>query len=39
MKGKTWVAFYTIREDEIRIISARWARKGECEIYLSKRFG
>ena len=37
MKGKTWVAFYTIREDKIRIISARRARKGEWEIYESKK--
>ena len=39
MKKKVWVAFYTIREQEIRIISVRRARKGESEVYESKRFG
>jgi uncharacterized DUF497 family protein len=39
MKEKVWVAFYTIRKQEIRIISVRRARKGESEIYESKRFG
>ena len=39
IKEKVWVAFYTIREQEIRIISVRRARKGESEVYESKRFG
>lgn len=32
---KLWVAFYTTREDRIRIISARRARKGERTLYES----
>ena len=36
---KLWVAFYTIRNEEIRLISVRRARKGESEVYESKRFG
>ena len=39
MKEKVWLAFYTIRKQEIRIISVRRARKGESEIYESKRVG
>ena len=30
---KLWTAFYTIREDRIRIISVRRARKGEGILY------
>lgn len=35
LKGKHWVAFYTLRENRIRLISVRRARKGEKEIYES----
>ena len=31
----TWSAVYTLREDQIRIISVRRARHDEKEIYLS----
>lgn len=34
-KGKHWVAFYTLRDDKIRLISVRRARKGEKEVYES----
>lgn len=34
-KGKLWVAFYTYREDKIRIISTRRARKNERTLYES----
>jgi uncharacterized protein len=34
-KGRVWVAFYTLREDRIRLISVRRARKGEKKIYES----
>ena len=30
---KLWTAFYTIREDRIRIISVRRSRKGERSLY------
>ncbi|MCP4295746.1 MAG: BrnT family toxin [Proteobacteria bacterium] len=30
---KLWTAFFTIREDRIRIISVRRARKGEGGLY------
>ena len=30
---KLWTAFYTIREEQIRIISVRRARKGEGRLY------
>jgi uncharacterized DUF497 family protein len=33
LDDKLWVAFYTIRQQEIRIISVRRARKGEMKIY------
>lgn len=35
LKGRLWVAFYTLREDRIRLISVRRARKGEKKIYES----
>lgn len=31
--NKLWTAFYTIRNEKIRIISVRRARKGEGELY------
>ena len=34
-EGKHWVAFYTLREGRIRLISVRRARKGEEEVYES----
>ncbi len=34
-KGKLWVAFYTLRDDKIRIISTRRARKNERTLYES----
>ena len=34
-KGKLWVAFYTLRENRIRIISVRRVRKGEKVLYES----
>ena len=30
---KLWTAFYTIRENRVRIISVRRSRKGEKELY------
>jgi uncharacterized DUF497 family protein len=39
LNEKLWVAFYTIRNEEIRLISVRRARKGERLIYESERFG
>ncbi len=30
---KLWTAFYTIRENHVRIISVRRSRKGEKELY------
>jgi uncharacterized DUF497 family protein len=35
LKGRIWVAFYTLREDRIRLISVRRARKGEKKLYES----
>ena len=35
LKGRIWVAFYTLREDRIRLISVRRARKGEIKLYES----
>lgn len=34
-QGKLWVAFYTLRDGRIRLISVRRARKGEWKIYES----
>ena len=33
LRGKLWVAFYTLRENRIRLISVRRARKGERKLY------
>lgn len=33
--GRVWVAFYTLRNDRIRLISVRRARQGEKKIYES----
>lgn len=30
---KLWTAFYTIRDDRIRLISVRRSRKGEKDLY------
>lgn len=35
LKGKLWVAFYTLRNDKIRIISTRRARTNERSLYES----
>ncbi|MGE9294591.1 MAG: BrnT family toxin [Puniceicoccales bacterium] len=35
IQNKHWVAFYTIRADNIRLISVRRARKKEKEFYES----
>lgn len=35
LKSKLWVAFYTVREERIRIISVRRARKAERKLYES----
>lgn len=32
-RSKLWVAFYTVREKRIRLISVRRARKGETKLY------
>lgn len=34
-KGKLWVAFFTYRDDKIRIISTRRARTNERKLYES----
>jgi len=34
-RGRIWVAFYTIRDDRVRLISVRRARPREKEIYES----
>jgi len=34
-KGKLWVAFYTVREEKVRLISVRRARANEEELYES----
>ncbi len=36
---QVWVAFYTVRDTAIRIISVRRARKNETELYESGRTG
>ena len=33
--SKLWIAFYTIRDEQTRIISVRRARKAEKELYES----
>ena len=35
---KVWIAIYTLREDRIRLISVRRARKKERGLYESERF-
>ena len=35
LKGKLWVAFYTHRDNKIRIISTRRARTNERKLYES----
>ena len=35
LDSKLWVAFYTVREERIRIISVRRAREGEKVLYES----
>ena len=35
LKSKLWLAFYTHRDDRIRIISARRARSNERQLYES----
>lgn len=35
LDSKLWVAFYTVREEQIRIISVRRAREAERELYES----
>ena len=35
LNGKLWVAFYTHRDDKIRIISTRRARTNERQLYES----
>lgn len=35
LRGRVWVAFYTLREDQVRIISVRRARPKETAIYES----
>ena len=37
MGAKTWVAFYTVRKDRVRIISVRRARPDEKKEYDSRR--
>ncbi len=36
-RNKLWIAFYTIRDKNIRLISVRRARKGEETLYDSRR--
>ena len=33
LKGKIWTAIYTLRRENIRLISARRARQDEKELY------
>lgn len=35
LNGRVWFAFYTLREDQTRLISVRRARKGEKKLYES----
>ena len=35
MKGRIWAAFFTMREENVRIISVRRARKAEEALYES----
>ena len=38
-RERIWVAFFTVRQDRIRIISVRRARPNEQEEYESRRTG
>lgn len=38
-RGKVWVAFYTIRENRVRLISVRRARPNEEKLYEGGRTG
>jgi len=35
IRGKLWVTFYTLRNDRVRLISVRRARRGERKLYES----
>jgi uncharacterized protein len=39
LRDRVWVAFYTMRNESIRIISVRKARKNEEKLYDSGRTG
>lgn len=39
LQKKIWIAIYTIRNEEIRIISVRRARKKEVELYENEKNG
>ena len=38
-RNKLWTAIYTMRDDTIRIISVRRARKREVNLYEKKKIG
>jgi hypothetical protein len=38
-RQRVWAAFYTVRDQKVRIISIRRARKKEIELYESGRIG
>ena len=38
-RNKIWTAIYTMRDDTIRIISVRRARKKEVNLYEKKKIG
>jgi hypothetical protein len=38
-QGKLWTAIYTVRDDAIRIISVRRARKKEIKLYEEEKNG
>ena len=38
-RNKIWTAIYTMRDDTIRIISVRRARKREVNLYEKKKIG
>lgn len=38
-RNKTWAAIYTVRDDTIRIISVRRARKREVNLYEKEKTG
>jgi len=37
LQGKLWIAFYTTRDADVRLISVRRARKREKELYYDSR--